>query len=136
MMMIGRDEGAADLHLLDEALDHFLGDFEVGDDAIAHRADGLHVDRRLAKHHLGFLADRVNDLAAVLVHIGNDRGFIELDAVTLHVDQRVRRPQVDRHVRGHQAEEFAEHGHEAPDRATQRAQILTLPVTCLVFQNR
>ncbi len=31
------------MNLADEVLDHLLGDFEVGDDPVAHGADGFHV---------------------------------------------------------------------------------------------
>ena len=50
-------EGAAVMHLADEVLDHLLGDFEVGDDAVAHRADRFDVAGRAAQHHLGVVAD-------------------------------------------------------------------------------
>jgi hypothetical protein len=50
-------EAAAVMHLADEVLDHLLGDFEVGDDAVAHRADRLDVAGRAAQHHLGLVAD-------------------------------------------------------------------------------
>jgi hypothetical protein len=69
---------------------------------------------RILDRHADLDADGVDDLAAVLVHIRNDGWLIELDAVALHIDQRVRRTQVDRHVGRHEAEQFAEHGHGAP----------------------
>ena len=54
------------MHLADEVLDHLLGDFEVGDDAVAHRADRFDVAGRAAQHHLGVVADRENLLLAAL----------------------------------------------------------------------
>ncbi len=102
-------EGAAVMHLADELLDHFLGDFEIGDDAVAHRADGLHVARRAAQHHLGFVADREHLLLAAFVDDGDDRRLIQNDAAALDVNQRVRGPEVDRHIAGKHAEETTKH---------------------------
>ena len=56
-------EAAAVVHLADEVLDHLLGDFEVGDHAVAHRADGLDVAGRAAEHQLGLVADGEDLLA-------------------------------------------------------------------------
>ena len=53
------------MHLLDELLEHLLGDGEIGDDAVLHRADGDDVAGRLAQHHLRFLAHRLDGLLAV-----------------------------------------------------------------------
>src|SRR5260370_42377404 len=43
--------------LLDEVVQHLLGDFEVSDDAVFHGLDGDDVARRAAEHLLGFFAD-------------------------------------------------------------------------------
>ena len=51
------------MHLADEVLDHLLRDFEIGDDAVAHRADRLDVAGRAAQHHLGVVADGANRLS-------------------------------------------------------------------------
>ena len=45
------------MNLADEMLDHLFRDFEIGDDAVAHRADRLDVAGRAAQHHLGVVAD-------------------------------------------------------------------------------
>ena len=61
MMMRGRGrEEFVVVHFLDEVLQHLLGDGEVGDHAVLHRADRDDVARRLAEHHLRFLADRLD----------------------------------------------------------------------------
>ncbi len=60
---LGIDEPATVVHLADEVLDHLLGDFEVGDDSVAHGANRFHVARRAAQHHLGFDAHGVDLLA-------------------------------------------------------------------------
>ena len=105
----GRHKRPAVVNLPDEVLDHFFGDFEISNHAISHRANGFHVYRSLAEHVLGLLADRIDNLATALRHIGNDRGFIELDALPLHIDQRVRCPEVNGHVRRQHAEEATNH---------------------------
>ena len=55
---LGLGEGRAAVHLADEVLDHLLGDVEIGDHTLAHRADRLDGARRAAQHQLGLLADR------------------------------------------------------------------------------
>src|SRR5579864_1034779 len=62
----GMHQDAAVVRFLNEVSEHFLGDFEVGDDAVLHGLDRHHITGRAAKHFLGFLADG-DDLAAVLV---------------------------------------------------------------------
>ena len=68
-MIIGRGEAAAVVHLADEMLDHLLRDLEIGDHAVAQRADGGDVARRAAEHLLGLLADREHLLLAA--HVGD-----------------------------------------------------------------
>ena len=92
-------EAAAIVHLRDEVLDHRLGNFEVGDDAVAQRADRLDVAGGTTQHHLGLFADRENLPLAALRGEGHDGRFVENDAPTLHVDQRIGRTEVDAHVR-------------------------------------
>jgi hypothetical protein len=86
-------------------LDHFLGDFDVGDDAVAQRADRFDVVGRLAHHHLGVVADGLDPLDPVDRLDGDDRGFVQHDAAILHIDQRVGRAEVDRDVLGTELEE-------------------------------
>jgi hypothetical protein len=65
MMMrgLGLKDGAR-VHHADELLEHLLGDGEVGDHAVLHRADGLDVARHLAQHGLGFVAHGLDGLLA------------------------------------------------------------------------
>ena len=80
------------MHHLDELLEHLLGDGEVGDHAILHRADGLDVARHLAQHGLGFPANSLDGLLALgatLMADGNHRGFVENDALVANDNQRV-----------------------------------------------
>ena len=86
------------MHLADEVLDHLLGDFEVGDDAVAQRPDGGDVAGRAAEHQLGFLADREDLLLAAHVGDGDHRGLVQHDAAALDVDQRVGGAEIDGHV--------------------------------------
>ena len=91
----GIGEALAVVNLADEVLDHLLGDFEVGDDAVAHGADGLHVAGRAAEHLLGLDADGVDDLAAADVAQGDHGGFVQHDALALHVDEGVGGAEID-----------------------------------------
>ena len=79
-------------------LDHLFRDFEIGDHAIAHRADRLDIAGGAAQHHLGVIADRANLLLAALAHHRNDGWFIEHDAATLDINERIRRSKVDGHI--------------------------------------
>jgi len=92
-------ERTAVVNLGDEVLDHRLGDFEIGDDAIAQRADCLDVAGGTAQHHLGLLADSQNLTLAALGGEGHDRGFVQDDAPPLDVNEGVGGPKVDAHVR-------------------------------------
>ena len=57
------------MNLADEVLDHLFRDLEIGDDAVAHRADRLDVAGRAAQHHLGVVADGADLLLAAAVVI-------------------------------------------------------------------
>jgi hypothetical protein len=59
---------------VDEVANHRLGDVEVGDDAVLHRADGHDATRRATEHLLGFTTDGEHppDTAGVLLD-GDDR---------------------------------------------------------------
>jgi len=91
---VGREQARRVNHL-DELLQHLLGHGEVGDHAVLHRADRLDVAGDFAQHLFGFLADRLNRSLAVRAAFladRNHRGLIEHDALSAHVDQRVRGP--------------------------------------------
>ena len=98
------------MHLADEMLDHLLRDLEVGDHAVAHRADGLDIAGGSPQHHLGVIADGANGLLAAAGGDGsNHAGFIEHDAAPFDIDQRIRRPKIDGHVARKRAKKTAEH---------------------------
>ena len=84
------------VRLLNEVIQHLLGDFEVGDDAVLHRLDGDDVPGRSAEHLFRFLADRFH-LVGVLVD-GDDGRLVHHDALAARIDQGVRGPKIDRQV--------------------------------------
>ena len=86
------------MHLANEVLDHLFRNFKVGNHAVAHRADGFDVARRTTKHHLGLIANSENLLLAALIDNGDHGRFVEHNAPRLHIDQRIRCPQVDGHI--------------------------------------
>src|SRR5262249_6555819 len=75
------------VRLLNEVVQHLLGDLEVGDYTVFHRLDGHDIAGRAAQHLFGFLADGF-DFACVFVD-GDDRWLVDDDALALGVDQRV-----------------------------------------------
>jgi len=77
------------VRLQDEIIEHPLGDFEVGDHAILHWADGYNVSRRSPDHLFGFLAHGF-DIARILVY-GDNRWLIHHDPFALCEYQGVRR---------------------------------------------
>ena len=107
-----RRKHARRMHHPDELLDHLLGDVEVGDHAVFHRADRFNVARHLAEHLLGFLADRQNGFFAIRAAFltnRHDRRFVKDDALAAHVDQRVRGTEIDRQIVGKVAAKKTEH---------------------------
>ncbi len=76
-------------------LDHFFGNFEIGNHAISHRPDSTDIARRLAKHHLGFLANRQHLCTATHFGHGNNGWFIEDNALALHINKRICRSEID-----------------------------------------
>ena len=100
------------MHHLDELLEHLLGDGEVGDHAVLHRADRLDVAGHLAQHGLGFLAhglDRLLAVRAAFVADRDHRRLVQHDALVAHVDQGVGGAQVNRQVGGEVPTECSEH---------------------------
>ena len=103
MITLRAREAAAVVHLADEVLDHLLGDFEVGDHAVAQRPDRLDVAGRAADHLLGLFADGEDLLAPAIDGDRHHRGLVQHDPLALDVHQRVGGAEVDRHVGGQQA---------------------------------
>jgi hypothetical protein len=78
---LGLGEGRALVDLADEVLDHLLGHVEIGNDPVAHGADGLDRAGRPAQHQLGVLAEGQRLLQAVLDLVGDDRRLVQHDAL-------------------------------------------------------
>jgi len=95
------------VHLADEVAQHRLGDVEVGDDAVLHRADGGDVARGAAEHSLSLVADGA-DLARDGIE-GDDGRLAEDDALVFDVNERVGGAKVDADVVGEVTEEV---GHD------------------------
>src|SRR6185436_5775973 len=68
------------MHFADEMLDHLFRDFEIGDDAVAQRADCLDISGGAAQHQLGFIAYSQNVFFATVVGDGDDGWFVEDDS--------------------------------------------------------
>jgi hypothetical protein len=109
MAMTTRGETTLELlcTLLDEVAQHRLGDVEVGDDAVLHRADGGDVAWGAAEHLLGFVADG-QDLAGGGVDRDDGR-LAQHDALVLDVDEGVGGAQVDADVVGEKSQQLVEH---------------------------
>ena len=75
---------------------HLLGDLEIGDHAVAQRADRSDRRRRAADHSLGLRADRV--YAARLLGDRDHGGLEEHDSAPADEHERVCRAKIDRHV--------------------------------------
>jgi hypothetical protein len=98
----GREQ-ARIVYLLDELLDHLLGDHEVRDHPVLHRTDGGDVAWRLAEHLLGGMTHGLNRLLGVGAAFGTNgdhRWFIQHDALAARVDQGVGRTEVDCEIVG------------------------------------
>ena len=97
------------VHPLDEVAQHLLGDVEVGDHAVLERPDRLDRPRGPAEHPLRVDADRV-DLTGRRVD-RDHRRLREHDAAASDIDERVRGPEVDRHVAAPEAGQIAKKAH-------------------------
>ena len=92
--------------LLNEVVEHLLGDFEVGDHAVFHGLDGHDVAGRAAQHLLGLLAHGFH-FTGILVD-GHDRWLVDNNALAGREDQRVGGAEIDGQVAGKHAEERAQ----------------------------
>ena len=85
--------------LATKMLDHVLGDFEVGDHAVAQGPNRPEVLGRLAEHQLGIVADRADFLHAVDRFDRDNRRLGQDHSVIAQVDDGVGRTEIDRQVR-------------------------------------
>ncbi len=93
---LGPEDALAPLDLADEVVEHPLGDDEVGDDTVSHRAH--HLDRvRSAPDHLQRLPADGEDPRAIAID-RHQRRLVDDDALTLDVDEHRRGAQVDSYL--------------------------------------
>jgi hypothetical protein len=97
------DQHLAVMGLLDEVVEHLLGDFEVGDDAVLHGLDGDDVAGGAAQHLLGLAANGLH-FAGIFVD-GYDGRLIDHDALAGREDQRVGGAEIDGQIARKHAEE-------------------------------
>ena len=83
------------MHLANEILEHLLGHFEVGNDAVLHRPDRGDVARRTAKHAFRIGTHGGDALLRAVVTDRHHRRLVEDDAATTDVNQGVRGTQID-----------------------------------------
>ena len=93
------------VRLLDEVVQHFFRDFEVGDHAVLHRLDGHDVAGRAPQHILGLFAYGLH-FASIFVD-GYNGWLIHDDALACRVNQSVGGAQIDGEIAGEHAEERA-----------------------------
>ena len=89
------------VNLLDEVLEHLLGNGKVGDHAVLHGPDRGDIAGRAPQHLLGRQPDCLNDLFAVgpaILAYRDDRRLIQHDALAANVNQRIGGAQIDRHI--------------------------------------
>ncbi len=79
--------------VVEEVAEHHLRHVHVRDHPVLERADGRHALGRPAEHPLRFQADPL-DLVGRLFH-GDHGRLVEDDSLALHVNECIRRPQVD-----------------------------------------
>ena len=87
--------------LLDEVLEHLLGDGEVGDDAVLHRADGGDVAGRAPEHLLGrepYRLDRFLAIGPAFLADGDHGRLVEDDPFAADIDEGIGRAEVDREI--------------------------------------
>ena len=83
-----------DTRLVDEMLDHLLGDLEVVDHAVSERPEGLNVVRRLADDDLGvgaYCPDASNPIRGL---DRNNGRLVDHDPLSRRVDKGIGGPKV------------------------------------------
>src|SRR6185295_6164432 len=91
------------MRLVNEVVQHALGDLEVGDHAVLHGPDGDDVARCTTQHILRFLTNRF-DFAVCFVN-GDDGWLVHYDAFAFGKDQSICGAEVDGEIGRKQAKE-------------------------------
>src|SRR5690606_32450264 len=76
-----------------EVAQHLLGDIEVGNHAVLEGTDRLDPFGRTPQHPLCLESDALDASGRLLDR--DDRGFVEDDSFTLHIDQRIGGAEID-----------------------------------------
>jgi hypothetical protein len=98
------------MHFVDEVLQHFLGNLEIGNDAVFQGPDGGNVAWRSTQHTFGVSPDRSDCFLAIVDADGNNGGFIEHDATIADVNEGVGSSKIDRKIIGKHASQLFQHG--------------------------
>jgi hypothetical protein len=99
--------GHAALRLADEMTQQAFGGLEVGDDAIAQRADGRDVRGRAPEHRVGFVTDRLGPVAQRVD--GDNRRLIDDDAPARREHDRIRGAEVNGEITGGEGQNVQQH---------------------------
>ena len=91
--------------------DHFLSGVKIGNNAFAHRADGLDGTRCAAQHQFRVFAHSQHFFHAVFDVVSHNGRFRKNDAFAFNVDQSVGSPEVNRHVGREETTKIIENGH-------------------------
>lgn len=95
-----------------ELLEHLLSDRKVGNDAILHWSNSADIAWNAAEHLLSCFTDGMDScfpvLSAFLTN-GDDARFIEHDAFSAHVNERIGGTEVDGEIVGKVIAEKAKH---------------------------
>ena len=86
------------VNFMDKMPDHFLGNFEIGDNAVSQGANGFDIAGGPAQHHFCFITNGQNLLLALVMKDRHNRWLIQYDTAALHINQRVRGSKVDGHI--------------------------------------
>lgn len=101
------------MDLVNEMLQHFFGDREIGDYAFLQRPDSGDITRGTPEHGFCLCADRGDAFgtsgSTVLANC-DDGWFVEDNTLAAHVDQGVCSSQIYREVIGKYTQKASEHG--------------------------
>ena len=101
------------MDLVDEVLQHLLGNSEIGDHAVLQGTNGRDVARGATQHQFRLATDGGDTLRSARSTIladRNHRGFVQDDPLATHVNQCVSRAQVDGQIVGeHPEQAFNQH---------------------------
>ncbi len=91
------DQHLAAVRLLNEVIQHLLGDFEIGDHAVFHGLDGDDIAGRAAQHFLGLFADSLH-FSGVLVD-GDDGWLVNDNPFAFGENESVGGSEIDGKIR-------------------------------------